>query len=94
MALPITIVLSFLFGGLAQVAWQRAFRTFNAGTLGGAVLATLAGLLAFGLCLLLVARIGRTYSRPNDGVVLGSFLAGVTLIIVIQRLRGGRRQTA
>ena len=93
MALPITIVLSFIFGGLAQEAWQRAFRTFNAGTLGGAVLATLAGLLAFGLCLFMVARIGillGTYSRPNDTIVLGSFLAGVTLVIIIQQLRGRR----
>ena len=94
MALPVTIVLSFIFGGLAQEAWQRAFRTFNAGTLGGAVLATLAGLLAFGLCLFMVASIGillGTYSRPNDTIVLGSFLAGMTLLIIIQRLRDGRR---
>ena len=94
-ALTITILVSFIFGGLSQLAWHRAFRTFNAATLGGAVLATLAAMLAFAFSLFMVARIGillGTYNRPNDTVVLGSFAAGFIILHVIGRIRGGRQR--
>lgn len=93
-ALIITIMLSFSFGCLTSLGGQRAYRIFNTGTVGGALLYVLALLSALGISLFAIAVIGTmlgTYPHQNHRIVLVSYTAGFALFTVFNRIRSSRR---
>jgi hypothetical protein len=93
-AFATTIAISFVCGCLYAVGGHRAWRIFNAATVGGAVLYTAAFLLAFGLSLGFVALVGTalgTYTRETDDVMLASYATGFALLGFICRARSYRQ---
>jgi hypothetical protein len=93
-ALAITIALSFVLGCLTSLSERRASRFFNMATVGGAFFYVTALTLALGTALFAIALIGTglgTYTRENDRAVLGAYIVGFSLLILLNRWRSSRR---
>jgi hypothetical protein len=92
-ALAVTSLITFAFGGFVAFVWNGSFRYFNTQNIGGAALASLSGIAAFGLSLFAIAVIAtqfETYVRADDRIVLGGFVAGLGIAHIIDRLRHHR----
>jgi hypothetical protein len=93
-ALAITVAFAFIFGCSTLLAERKASRMLDKGSLAGALLYALVLPLALAVSLAAIALIGAalgTYARTNDGVVLGSYIAGFALLMLLGRTISRRR---